>query len=131
MGLKYWTTLAENVSESTSWTACAGTGGSSPYYPEVAGRIVGLRTVVGNNAATTLTCHGEFKLSCGLWNVTPKVAYQGAGLMTVPAFAPQPLDYACDLPIAPGNPIIIEARALSADTEVTNGILLEACIQTS
>jgi len=128
--MKFWDTIAESVSESTSWTACAGTGGSSPYTPPVAGKIVGLRTVVGNNAATSLTCHGEFKLSCGLWNVSPKVAYQGAGLMTVPAFAPKPLDYACDLEIKPGYPIIIESRTLSADTEVTNGILLEACIQT-
>jgi len=130
MKLRYWDTLGENVSESTSWTALAGGGGSSPYNPAVKGRIIGLRTIVGNNAATTLTCHGEFRLQCGLWNVSPKVAYQGGGLMTAPAFAPRPLDYACDLPIVPGNPITIEARTLSADTEVTNGVLLQACIET-
>jgi len=127
--MKTWELIAHNVSESTSWTACAGTGGVSPYNPSTKGRIVGLRTIVGNNAATTLTCHGQFRLQCGLWSSTPNVAYQGGGLQTAPAFAPAPLDFAVDLPIEPGYPITIEARTLSADTEVTNGILLFACIQ--
>jgi len=127
---KYTDTIGEYDAESTAWSALAGGGGSSPYWPLTKGKLIGLRTIVGNDAATSLTCHGEFKLSCGLWPMNVKVVFNGGGLMTAPAFSPVPLDHPVDLPVEPGNPITVEGRDLTADTPVTNSVILQGLFVT-
>jgi hypothetical protein len=122
---KYWRLLAEYDAEATTYGACAGGGGSSPYTPDKSGRLIGLRTMVGDDAATSLVNHGNFKLTCSTF--TPnviEVGFQGTGLRTVPAFMQHPIDWAVDQPVQAGVPITIEARHLTADTPVTASVLI-------
>lgn len=133
MGL-YWDCIAEYDAESTSWSAPSGVGGSTTtglYSPQVTGELVGLRVVVNRDAASSLTNHVQFKLSCPTF--TPNamiVGGQGSGLQTAPAFQSgrdSALDYEVKQKVQAGVPIQIEARDVTADTPVTNSVLLYAC----
>jgi len=123
--MKFCDTMAEYDAESTSWSACAGGAGASPYWPKVNGRLVGLRTVVGRDNATALTNHGEFKLSCSLWPCDVKVLFNGTGLQTAPALSNESIDHPVDLPVKEGVQIVVEGRDLTADTPVTNSVILQ------
>lgn len=131
---KYWDCLGEYDAESTAWSALAGGAGTSPYSPQVTGRLIGLRTVVNRDAATSLTNHVQFKLSCPTF--TPNsmiVGGQGTGLQTAPALMGgdgSKLDYEVDQPVTAGVPITIEGRDVTADTPVTNSVLLYGLFQT-
>lgn len=120
--------LGEYDAESTSWSALAGGAGTSPYSPQYSGRLIGLRTVVNRDAATTLTNHVQFRLSSP--SFTPNsmiVGAQGSGLQTAPALMSgedSVLDWKVDQPVQAGVPIIIEGRDVTADTPVTNSVLL-------
>lgn len=131
--MKYWDCLGEYDAESASWSALAGGGGSSPYFPLAEGRLIGLRTVVSRDAATTLTDHVQLKLQCANWPVNVIVGAQGSGLQTVPALMSgeaAKLDWDLDLPIAPGKQITIEGRDISADTYVGNSVFLYGLFET-
>jgi len=123
--IKYVDTMGEYDAESTAWSDLAGGGGSSPYWPKLEGRLKGLRTIVGRDAATTLTNHGEIKLSCALWSVDTIVIFNGSGLQTAPALQPAGIDHVVDLPVKPGVPITLQGRDLTADTPVTNSVVLQ------
>ena len=134
---KYWDCLAEYDAESTSWSAPSGVGGSTTtglYQPSTGGRLVGLRVIVNRDAASTLTNHVQFKLSCA--SFTPNsmiVGGQGSGLQTAPAFQSgrdSSIDYEVNQPLQVGVPIQIQARDVTADTPVTNSVLLYGCFDT-
>lgn len=131
---RYWDCIAEYDAESTSWSSPSGVGGSTTtglYSPQTTGRLVGLRVIVNRDAASSLTNHVQFKLSCPTF--TPNamiVGGQGSGLQTAPAFQSgrdSSIDYDVDQPVTAGVPIQIQARDVTADTPVTNSVLLYAC----
>lgn len=132
--MKYWDCLGEYDAESTSWSALAGGAGTSPYSPQHTGRLVGLRVVVNRDAATSLTNHVQFRLSCP--SFVPNsfiVGGQGSGLQTAPALMSgdtSQSDWVVDQPVTAGVPITIEGRDVTADTPVTNSVLLYGCFQT-
>lgn len=125
---KYVDCLGEYDAESTSWSALAGGAGSSPYSPKYSGRLVGLRVVINRDAATTLTNHVQFRLSSP--DFVPNsiiVGGQGSGLQTAPALmagGDSQSDWTVDQKVTAGVPITIEGRDVTADTPVTNSVLL-------
>lgn len=134
---KFWDCLAEYDAESTSWSAPSGVGGTTTtgqYAPQVSGRLIGLRVVVNRDAASSLTNHVQFKLSCATF--TPNsmiVGGQGSGLQTAPALMSgdsSKIDYEVDQAIQAGVPVQIQARDVTADTPVTNSVLLYGLFQT-
>lgn len=125
---KYWKLLAEYDAETTTYSECAGGSGSSPYTPTEAAKLVGLRVVVSADAATTLTEAVQFKLTCSTFKPNSiEVVGQGIGIATAPRVGVPYMDYAVDQPVAAGVPITIEARNVTADTPVTNNVLILGC----
>lgn len=125
---KYVDCLGEYDAESTSWSALAGGAGTSPYSPKYSGRLVGLITVVNRDAASTLTNHVQFRLSSP--DFAPNsiiVGAQGSGLQTAPALmsgGDSIIQWPVDQKVTAGVPITIEGRDVTADTPVTNSVLL-------
>ncbi len=130
--MKLWRLMARYDAESTTYTACAGTGGTSPYTPDFSGKLVGLRGVCGGGAATALINHVQFKLNCTTFkpNVM-EAAVQGNGIMTAPALTPPVLDFPVDQTITAGIPVTIEARNMTADTPVGVDVQLYGCFEIS
>ena len=128
--MKLWRLLGRYDAESTTYTACAGTGGVSPYTPDFNGKLVGLRGIVGGGPVTSLVNHVQFKLNCTTFKPNAiEAAAQGSGLQTAPAIMPAPLDFQVDQAVQAGVPITIEARNLTADTPVTADAFLYGCFE--
>lgn len=120
-----WRLLGEYDAETTTYSALAGGAGSSPYTPDFDGTLIGLRTIVSRDAATTLTNHVQFKLTCTTFNPNViEVGAEGSGLQTAPALANQGMDWPVNQAVRSGVPITIEARNVTADTPVTNNVLI-------
>lgn len=121
--MKYWRMMGEYNAETKTYSALAGTV-ASPYTPDKTGRLIGLRTIVGADAVTSLIELVQIKLTCTTFNPNSvEVGAVGNGLATVSARHPMPLDWPVDQPIVAGVPITIEARNLTADTPV--GVLVQ------
>ena len=131
---KIWRLLGYYDAETTTYSAVAGLAGdgASPFTPDFNGRLVGLRTIQSQGAATTLIEHAVFKLTCANWR--PNVIHigvQGPGLMTAPAQNSEHMDWAVDQPIQAGVPITIEAKNMTSATPVTVEALLYGCFEVS
>lgn len=94
--------------------------GTGKFTPSVDGRLLAIRVIIGAAAATSLTEHVQFRLTCSKFS--PNSIYSGHsgnGLATAPAFKPAPADWIVDQPVSSGSPITMEGRNLTADTPVT------------
>ena len=125
MANKYWEVLGEYDAETTTYSAFAGGAGSSPYTPSRDGRLIGLRTMVGDDAATSLVNHGMIKLTCATFTPNSiELLFQGTGLRTVPAFMQMPIDHVVDQPVRSGVKITLEGKHLTADTPITASVIV-------
>lgn len=116
---RIWRLLGEYDAETTTYSALAGTP-SSPYTPDFNGKLIGIRTVTSQGAATSLIEHIEFRLTSSQWNPnTIEVCGQGNGLMTAPAIGREHMDWQVDQPVKAGVPITIEGRNITAATPIT------------
>jgi len=123
--MRYWRLLGQYDAETTTYSACAGAAQTSPYTPDAHGRLVGLRTIAGYGAATTLINHVQFRLTSTTFKPnTIHVGGQGSGLYTAPALQPAHIDWPVDQRVQAGVPIDVEARNVTADTPVTVSVLL-------
>ena len=124
--VKWWEVLGEYDAETTTYSAFAGGAGSSPYTPKVNARLIGVRTMVGDDAATSLVNHGQIKLTCATFKPQSSIEFlfQGTGLRTVPAFMQMPIDHVVDQEVRAGVPITLEGRNLTADTPVTASVFV-------
>jgi len=123
--MRTWRLLGQYDAESTTYTALAVSGMSSPYAPDFSGKLVGLRTVVNRSAASSLINHVEFRLTCTTFKPNAiEVGAQGSGLQTAPALQAEHMDWQVDQPVQAGVPITIEARNITADTPVTVSALI-------
>lgn len=130
--MKFWRMIARYDAETTTYTACAGAGGTSPYTPDFTGKLLGLRGIVGGGAATSLVGAVQFRLSCTTFKPnTIEAGAQGCGLQTATTPVTIPLDWQCDQPIQAGVPITIEGRNNNADTPVTVDTQLWGCFEIS
>lgn len=126
--VKYWKLLGHYNAETTTFTALAGGYGASPYTPDKSGKLVGLRAIVSSDAATTLTNHVQFRLSCTTFNPNAiECGGEGTGLQTAPVGNRIAIDWAVDQQVQAGVPITIEGRNVTADTPVTVNALLYGC----
>lgn len=127
---KYWRLLGDYDAETTTYSACAGGAQTSPYTPDEDAMLVGLRVIVSADAATTLTEAVQFRLTCTTFKPNSIEAMgNGGGLHTAPAFPPPPMDYPVNQPVKAGVPITVEARNVTADTPITNNVLLMGCFE--
>jgi hypothetical protein len=123
--MKAWRCLGQYDSETTSYTALAVAGFTSPYAPDFDGRLLGVRAVMNRSAATSLINHVEFKLTCTTFKPNAiEIGCQGNGLQTAPVQQPDGQDWQLDQPVKAGIPITIEGRNVTADTPVTVSIML-------
>jgi len=118
----YWRLIGQWDGETTTYAPCAGAGQTSPYTPDEDATLIGVRTVVGQLAATTLTTNGQIRLTCTTFKPnTIHAGYAGVGLRTVPATALVPLDFQVRQPVKAGVPITVEGRCFGA-SDVTNSV---------
>lgn len=127
---KYWVYMGEYDAESTTFTAFAGGGGSSPYSPDTDGQLKALKVIIGGDGATSLTEHVEFRLTCTKFKPNAiHCGHSGNGLATAPAFKPAPADWIVDQEIKSGVPIKLEGRNITADTPVGVSVHLYGLIE--
>jgi hypothetical protein len=121
---QYWRLIGQYDAETQTYSACAGAGQTSPYTPDEDATLAGLRTCVGQLAATSLTTNGQFRLTCTTFKPnTIHAGWMSNGLRTVPAVAPMSLDFEVNQPVKAGVPITVEGRCFGA-SDVTNSIEL-------
>jgi len=124
---KYWRVIGHYNGEATTFEALAGTFQASPYTPDEDARLVGVRLLQGDEAATSLVSNYQIRMTCTTWKPnTIHVCGTGKGLATVPANPIEPIDYEIDQPVKAGVPITIEGRHAIA-TAITANILVMGC----
>lgn len=126
---KYWRLIGNYNGEAQTYEAMAGALQTSPYTPDEDGRLIGLRLLVGGEAATSLVEGIQLRLTCTTFKPnTIHVCGTGNGLRTAPAMAQNSFDYEVDQPVKAGVPITVEGRHNVA-TAVTNNSLLMGFFQ--
>lgn len=129
--MRLWRLLGHYDAETTTYSACAGALQASPYTPDFSGRLVGLRTIAGRQAATSLTNQVQVRLTCTTFRPNAiECQAQGSGLATAPARQVPPIDWSVDQPVQSGVPIHVEARC-EGDTHVTNSVQIWGCFETA
>jgi hypothetical protein len=120
----YWRLLGEYDAETQAWSACVGAMQTSPYIPDENATLKGVRVIIGQQAATTLTTGVQIRISATTFKPnTMHVFGQGSGLRTAPGTIPPQYDYACDQPVVAGVPVTVEGRCSDA-TAVTNDVFI-------
>lgn len=112
MGNKFWRLIGHYNGESQNFEALAGAFQASPYQPDIDGRLIGIRVMLGGEAATSLVEGVQFRLTATTFVPnTIHVGAMGNGLRTVPA-TPQgtPVDFEVNQPVKSSVPITIEGR---------------------
>lgn len=120
--MRVWRLLGHYNATTTTFSACAGALQTSPFTPDFNGTLINLRTINFGGAATTLTQHVLFRLTCTTFSPNElQVGAQGAGLQTAPAVSMGPvLDWAISQPVRSGVPIKVEGlNEAGAETPVT------------
>lgn len=128
---KYWRLIGHYNGEAQTFEAMAGTFAASPYTPDEDARMIGLRLIIGGEAATSLVEGVQFRLTCTTFKPnTIHIAGTGNGLRTVPTSGVQgaPVDFDVDQPVKAGVPITIEGRHTVATAVTCNSFIL-ACFQ--
>jgi hypothetical protein len=128
--MKSWRMLAQYDAETTTYSESVGAP-ASPYTPDFSAKLIGLRVIVNRQAATTLTNHVQFKLTCNTFRPNSiECGAQGSGLQTAPAQPGEHLDWNIEQTVTAGVPITIEARCIG-DTQITNSVLLYGLFEAS
>jgi hypothetical protein len=110
-----WRLMGHYNAETATYSACAGSAQTSPYTPDFSGRLVGLKTQSSLAAATSLTGHIQFRLSCTTFKPNSIEAYaQGHGLETAPAKTHPANEFSVDQPVQAGVPITVEGRCVDS-----------------
>jgi len=118
--MKLWRLMGEYDAETATYSACAGTSQTSPYTPDFKGTLIGVRTQVSAEAATSLVQHVQIRMSCTTFRPNSIEFFaQGNGLQTVPATTQKLVDFTIEQPVEPGVPITVEGRC-NTGTDVTN-----------
>lgn len=125
---KYWKLIGFYDAETKTYSACAGSYQTSPYTPSEGAKLIGIRVVCLNAAATSLIEGLQFKLTCATFKPNSiEVGGLGSGLHTAPAFPAPIIDWAVDQPVSAGVPITVEGRNTTAETPVTVEVQLWGC----
>jgi len=129
--MRIWRVLGHYNAETQAYSACAGTFGTSPFNPDFNGRLVGVKLLEGQEAASSLTCDVEIRVSCAKFVPNSmEFVINGAGLKTVPVAHQSMVDYQVDQPVQSGVPISIEGRNATA-TGITVSVTVMGCFDVS
>lgn len=121
---RYARLIGHYDAETAAYTSCAGAFQTSPYTPDEDATLVGLQTIVGRTAATTLTDAVQFRLTCTTFKPNSIHAMAlGTGLQTAPAFPAPIIQTPVSQPVKAGVPITVEGRCGNASA-VTNDVYL-------
>jgi hypothetical protein len=124
---EYWDFMGRYDAETqaySAFTAIAGLSVAGQYTPKKAGKLVGVRIIIGAQAATSLTEGVVIRMTCVKWSPNAiSVAVNGAGLATAPRGTPAVFDFPVNLDVDASNPITLEGVCLEA-THVTNSVLV-------
>lgn len=123
-----WELIGQYNSETTADTPLAGTP-ASPWNPGENARLLAIRTVVCDEAATSLVNVGVITLTSKIWGHTLEVPFIGTGLRTVPAMVQPPIDSPIDMRVQAGVPVVLKGRHLTADTPITCNVLVWALLE--
>lgn len=129
--MRLWRLLGHYDAETTPYSACAGALQASPYTPDFSGTLVGLRTIAGRQAVTSLTNQIQFRLTCTTFRPNSiECQAQGSGIQTAPADQAPPIDWSVQQAVQSGVPIHVEGRC-EGDTHVTNSAQVWGCFETA
>lgn len=124
---EYWKIMGRYDAETQAWsafTAVANLGPASPFVPVEAATLIGVRIIIGAQAATTLTEGVGVRMTCTGWKPNQMdFLVQGNGLATAPRAQPPQFDFSVNQPVSPSLPIALEGICLEA-THVTNSVLV-------
>ena len=129
--MKIWRVMGHYNAETQAFSALAGTFGVSPWTSDFNGRLVGVRLLEGQEAATSLMCGVVIRMTCAKF--TPNLlefAINGGGLKTAPVGIQQIVDYQVDQPVIQGVGIGMEGRNDVA-TAVTVSVIVMGCFEVS
>jgi hypothetical protein len=126
MANRYWDILGHYDAETQAFSACVGAVAPSPFTPNANGKLVGIRIVVGSEAATTLSNALIFRLSSASFSPvnTVQIMGMGNGLQTVPAAARPTFDFDCNLDVKVGTKITVEGRNVQATAVTVDAYVL-------
>lgn len=128
--MRIWRLMGHYNAETSTYSACAGAGQTSPWTPDFNGTLVGLKTQMSLAAATSLTGHIQFRLSCAAWTPNQiEVFAQGSGLKTAPAFPENSQEFSVVQKIVAGTPVTVEGRCLDS-VPVTVECYIYGCFET-
>ena len=107
--------MGTSTSVATTWTPVTG----SPYSPLKSGRLIQLRLLAAQTAATSAIALAHVKLECPLWGLPVIASVIGSGLLTAPADNIVPMILNCDVPVATGVPITVSVQHSAGIVAVT------------
>lgn len=129
--MKYWKLMGHYNGESQTYEALAGGLASSPFSPDTDGRLIGIRLIPANEAATSLMEGFQIKLtSVAFTPNTIEVVGCGNGLATAPAAPKNVIDYEIDQPVKTTQKITLEGRHAVA-TAVTAAVFVMGLFSTA
>lgn len=116
----HWELMGVYDAETTTYSAFAGTNGTSPYTPTDNGVLKAIRILESSQAVTSVMTHAQFKFTCKKWKPDSiEFGALGSGLHTAPRGAPTVIDWVTNQPLIAGVPVVMEGRISSAYTNVT------------
>lgn len=125
MTARFWRLIGEMVETAVTYGAVAGAAAPSPYVPDVDAKLVGIRLITSQQAATSLTNGYQVRITCTTFQPnTIHVAGSGAGLKTVPQNLPPVIDFEVNQPVKAGVPITIEGRNTYANAVTPDNLIL-------
>jgi len=128
---KVWRIMGHYNAETQAYSALAGTFGASPWTPDFNGRLVGVRLIAGQEAATSLTCGVAIRMTCAKFSPnTMEFCLSDNGIATAPAAQHQVVDYVVDQPILAGVGVTLEGKNDVA-TAVTVSVIVMGCFEVS
>ncbi len=108
--MRTWRIMGHYNAETQAYSVVAGTFGSGAFSPDFNGRLIAVRLLEGQEAATTLQCGVAIRISCAKFSPnTIELVSNGNGLKTAPA-KQSVVDYQVDQPVQAGVPITIEGK---------------------
>ena len=122
---RYSRVIGHYDGEATTFEALAGAFQASPYTPDEDAKLVGIRLIIGGEAATSLVNNLMIRLTCTTFKPNKiEIAGGGCGIRTAPAQQPPVYDYDVNQPVRAGVPITLEGRHATGSPVTNNTIVM-------
>lgn len=120
---RFWRLIGEMIETATQYGSVAGLAAPSPYVPDVDAQLIGIRVLVGRQAATSLTNNFQIRLTSTTFQPnTIHVGGVGVGLGTAPSSYAQ-FDFDVSQPVKAGVPITVEGRNTFANAVTPDNLI--------